>query len=144
MTRTNLIIICASEQKILRFERITFERTLLFEYFSGNLQDLYSNIRLERPKFKKWSKTRIEKRPFSNHNVKQASTGGFSSICPPVHLCPQFQIFNGPSSESTHEMDGLCPNFGPLSMDWRMDGRSADGRLRPRRPDAYHMPHVTT
>jgi len=50
MTRTNLIIICASEQKILRFERITFERTLLFEYFSGNLQDLYSNIRLERPK----------------------------------------------------------------------------------------------
>ena len=43
MTRTNLIIICASEQKILRFERITFERTLLFEYFSGNLQDFFEH-----------------------------------------------------------------------------------------------------
>ena len=37
----------------------------------------------------------------------QASTDELSSICPPVHLRPHFYIFNGPSSESVHEMDGL-------------------------------------
>ena len=38
----------------------------------------------------------------------QASTDGFSSICPAVHLRPQFQNFNGPLSESVHEVDGPC------------------------------------
>ena len=47
----------------------------------------------------------------------QASTGGLSSICSPVHI----YISYGPSSEIVHQVDDLCRNFGPLST-WR-DGR---------------------
>ena len=78
MTRTNLIIICASEQKILRFERITFERTLLFEYFSGNLQDLYSNIRLNRP---------------NAHRKTAVTAKTVASANRSVRICPRFSKF---------------------------------------------------
>ena len=44
---------------------------------------------------------------FQKH-LNQASTDGFLSICPFVHLRPHFQNFNGPSSESVHEVDGPC------------------------------------
>ena len=39
--------------------------------------------------------------------TKQASADELSSICPPVHLRPHFDIFNGPSSEHVHEVDGM-------------------------------------
>ena len=41
----------------------------------------------------------------------------------------------GPASESVHEMDGLSPkSWSVVHMDRWTDGRSADGRLRPKRP----------
>ena len=79
-------------------------------------------------------------------DVNQASTDGLS------YICPHFDIFNGPSSktvhevdgppqndnlgpasEFVHEMDGRCINFGPLSTG--TSGPSAEGHLRPWWPD---------
>ena len=94
------------------------------------------------------------------YRIAQTSTDGLSSICPLVHLRPRFQNFNGPSSWSVHKVDGPCSSAvqfrpsiknnhspssksvhemdGPTSyfghMDRRTDGRSAEGRLRPRGP----------
>ena len=45
---------------------------------------------------------------------------------------PPLNYYLGLASQFVHEMDGLSPNFGPLST-WT-GGRSADGRLRPWRP----------
>ena len=49
---------------------------------------------------------------------------------------PSQNYYLGPLSESVHEMDGLSPNsWSVVHMARWTDGRSADGRLRPRRPD---------
>ena len=45
---------------------------------------------------------------YPNGYPYQASTDGFLSICPSVHLRPHFQNSNGPSSDSVHEVDGPC------------------------------------
>ena len=48
---------------------------------------------------------------------------------------PSQNYYLGPLSESVHEMDGLSPkSWSVVHMDRWTDGRSADGRLRPRRP----------
>ena len=48
---------------------------------------------------------------------------------------PSQNYYLGPLSESVHEMDGLSPNsWSVVHMARWTDGRSADGRLRPRRP----------
>ena len=47
---------------------------------------------------------------------------------------PSQNYYLGPLSESVHEMDGLSPkSWSVVHMDRWTDGRSADGRLRPRR-----------
>ena len=51
---------------------------------------------------------------------------------------PPQNYYLGPLSESVHEMDGLSPkSWSVVHMDRWTDGRSADGRVRLRRPDWY-------
>ena len=75
-----------------------------------------------------------------DQGLDQASTDGLASICPPVHHRPHFYIFNGPSSESAHDMDGLSSstvhrrpsrtNDHGLSSEFvhEVDGLSSSGR----------------
>ena len=52
---------------------------------------------------------------------------------------PPQNYYRGPLSESVHEMDGLSPKSWSLAhLDRWTDGRSADGRLRPKRPGPAH------
>ena len=55
---------------------------------------------------------------------------------------PSQNYYLGPLSESVHEMDGLSPNsWSVVHMARWTDGRSADGRLRPRRPELNEEIH---
>ena len=53
---------------------------------------------------------------------------------------PSQNYYLGPLSESVHETDGLSPkSWSVVHMDRWTDGRSADGRLRPRRSGWYFV-----
>ena len=56
---------------------------------------------------------------------------------------PSQNYYLGPLSESVHEMDGLSPkSWSVVHMDRWTDGRSADGRLRPRRPGSNEAQYL--